>query len=211
MIAYGEVKGFELLRLENYLAKSIIILISGKKRVGKTLVANILADILIDHGYSVEVKSFSNEIKNCAYSFFNWDGKKDEKGRKLLQSIGDTGREYNEDLWVNALINNIEDGLFLSDIYIIDDWRFPNEREFIENLNSFYNFTIRVESTNRGDYKDDDITENSLPVFDLESDGGSCPKNYYDFVVDNSYSEEELRNSLMIILNAIEKMEVNNG
>jgi hypothetical protein len=210
MLAYGEVKAFEILKLDKYLAKSIIILISGKAGVGKSYVSDKLRILLDDKGYDVEIKNLAGGVKQCAYEFFNWNGNKDEKGRKLLQNIGNIGREYNNDLWVEYLIKNIEDSLFYSDVYIIDDWRFPNEKDYIENLKSFYTFTIRVESKYRGDYSDKDVSEQSLPVFQLDSDGGSCPKNYYDFVIDNSYVDKKLEETLITILEAIDKMEINN-
>ena len=41
--------------------------------------------------------------------FMGWNGEKDTKGRKLLQGIGNLGREYDNDAWIELLIKGIED------------------------------------------------------------------------------------------------------
>lgn len=207
MIATGQTKLFELIKLDSYLSKSVIILISGKKGVGKSYIAEKLNILLRNSDYTSEIRSFANGIKKCANEFFYWDGLKNDRGRKLLQSLGNIGREYNPNVWVADLVTSIEDELFLSDVYIVDDWRFPNEKEYLESLGLYVIITVRVESKERGDYADTDISENSLPVFDLQLDGGDCPKNYYDFVIDN---DENIEEKLKTILEVIEKMEVGN-
>ena len=207
MIATGQTKLFELIKLDSYLSKSVIILISGKRGVGKSYIAEKLNNLLRNNDYTSEVRCFANGIKECANSFFYWDGLKNDRGRKLLQNLGNVGREYDKNVWVADLVKSIEDELFLSDVYIVDDWRFSNEKEYLEALGLYIIITLRVESKERGNYTDPDISENSLPVFDLQLDGGDCPENYYDFVIDNSGNIEE---KLKTILEVIEKMEVGN-
>lgn len=207
MIATGQTKLFELIKLNSYLSKSVIILISGKRGVGKSYIAEKLNILLRNNDYTSEIRNFANDIKICARSFFYWDGLKNDRGRKLLQNLGNVGREYDQNVWVADLVKSIEGELFLSDVYIVDDWRFPNEKEYLESLGLYIIITVRIESRERGNYTDSDISENSLPVFDLQWDGGSCPKDYYDFVIDN---DENIEEKLKTILEVIEKMEVGN-
>jgi len=202
MIATGQVKLFELIKLDNYLSKSLVILVSGKKGVGKTYIAEKLCQLLRDNDYTADIKHFADQVKKCAIQFFNWDSVKDTKGRKLLQQIGGIGREYNEDLWVSYLVDSIEEDLFLYDIYIVDDWRFPNEEDYLRKSN-FYVFTVRVESNERGDYSDTDPSEIALPIIKTDSEF----ENYYDFVIDN---DEDIEEKLKTILEVIRKMEVDN-
>ena len=70
--------------------------------------------------------SFAAEVKAIAL-IMGWDGKKDEKGRQLLQDIGMAGRCYNKDIWVSKLAKRLEDAKYL----VIDDVRFQNEADAI--------------------------------------------------------------------------------
>jgi len=110
-----------------------IIGLCGKAGCGKSTIANSLAYSLASKGMSVFVIPLAQPVKEIA-NMFGWDWKKDERGRKLLQQIGtDVGREYNVNIWIDKLKNKL---LQLPDesIVIIDDVRFDNEVEFIENL-----------------------------------------------------------------------------
>ena len=51
--------------------------------------------------------AFADDVKRIAYNYYDWDGKKNELGRKLLQDIGTTGRNYNRDIWANKVIDRI--------------------------------------------------------------------------------------------------------
>ena len=46
--------------------------------------------------------AFANHLKQLAYEF-GWDGKKDERGRALLQDLGMAARKYNPDFWIEQL------------------------------------------------------------------------------------------------------------
>lgn len=70
--------------------------------------------------------SFAAEVKAIAL-LMGWDGKKDEKGRQLLQDIGMAGRRYSKDIWVSKLEKRLEAEKYL----VIDDVRFQNEADAI--------------------------------------------------------------------------------
>ena len=60
------------------------------------------------NGYPAII-SLAAPIKELAEEYFSWDGKKDKKGRRLLQVLGtEAGREYNENLWVDIAIQRFE-------------------------------------------------------------------------------------------------------
>lgn len=92
---------------------------------------NTLADV-IDLEVYIQV-SFAHTLKTVCKDYLGWDGQKDEKGRKLLQTIGMALREYNPDTWINLLENNLY--YYREDKYhfIYTDVRFKNETDYIRN------------------------------------------------------------------------------
>lgn len=116
------------------------ILLTGKVGVGKSEVAKLFFDELY-YRYPAII-SLAAPIKELAKEYFGWDGKKDTKGRRLLQVLGtEAGREYNEDIWANIAIQRFKDST--CGIMIVDDIRFLNEIECIEkSLDHIYVFNI---------------------------------------------------------------------
>ena len=168
----------------------IIVMVSGRAGEGKSTFSEICIDILAKKGIMATIVPFAQGVKDTA-CFMGWDGEKDDKGRKLLQQIGNTGREYDKDIWARKAVDEIREdaGVNLFDIVFIDDWRFPNEGNVI--LTEFPKIAIKVRicrpeefHTLNGTELYDDISETSLP--DVESD-------FYNHVVDNIGSLNELR------------------
>ena len=105
-----------------------IVLISGKAQHGKDTVAKILREHLISDGKRVLVTHYGDLLKYICTQYFDWDGKKDERGRHLLQYIGtDVIRKKNPDLWVNFVAMILRYFHENWDYVIIPDCRFPNE------------------------------------------------------------------------------------
>lgn len=105
-----------------------IILISGKAEAGKTATAKIIQDNLEGHGKKVVITPYGQYVKDTANLVWNWDGKKDEKGRQLLQWWGTNYvRAKDADFWFETVhrLANVLDGVV--DYIIIDDCRFENE------------------------------------------------------------------------------------
>lgn len=105
-----------------------VIAISGHARHGKDTVAQMLQKQLQKDGYTVLMTHYADLLKYICKTFFGWDGRKDEKGRSLLQYVGtDVVRAKNPDYWVDFVsdILNLFDGRW--DYVIIPDTRFPNE------------------------------------------------------------------------------------
>ena len=171
---------------DNVLGKNTIILISGKASVGKTTVGDFLDELLSEIPLNVTSTGFADDLKKVATSIFNWDGRKDSKGRKLLQQIGLIGREYNKNIWVEKLLGDLDSAsIFFPDITIIDDWRFLNEADYFEE--GLYDvFKINVVSDIRGGLRGelgDDISETELDNY-----------TEYDYIVKNNFKTlEELK------------------
>lgn len=169
--------------LDNYIGKGVIVLISGKAGVGKSTLAKLIQTEFSDRGFISVIVPMATGVKNAAVKCFGWDRKKDDNGRKLLQNIGRIGREYNVNLWVSTAMNGAINGgdIFSPDFIIVDDWRFPNEYEFItENYGNEYNiYRVKIISPNRevlsGTDAYNDYSETSLDDY-----------TDFDFVFDNS-------------------------
>lgn len=176
-----------------------VILISGLLKSGKSTLANEIfwrIENEVAYGkkdlYSTMYRySFASKVKEIAKEQFGWDGKKDEKGRRLLQRIGtEVGRAYNKDIWVDyfsEFMNERTNFEKLPTLFIIDDWRFKNEAE---NINFEYEgskYKIRVKR---------DIDRNEDQLNHPSEKGLPTVESYYDFIFDNNYdSIEDMKNS----------------
>jgi len=112
-----------------------VILISGKAQHGKTSTAIILEKNMLLAGKTVVRISFADYVKYICSKYYGWDGRKDEKGRHMLQYVGtDIFRARDEDFWVDNVIRFARVVTQDYDFMLIDDWRFPNEyARWIEN------------------------------------------------------------------------------
>jgi hypothetical protein len=107
-----------------------IVTISAKAQHGKDYTATLLKNGLEDKGYSVLVTHYADLLKYICKQFFDWDGKKDEYGRTLLQKVGTEGvRAVKPDYWVDFIIDILKFFPNEWDYVIIPDTRFPNEIE----------------------------------------------------------------------------------
>lgn len=178
----------EICRKNYPLRKSICVLISGKAGYGKTTLADILVEKAISAGYLAKKYSFAGFLKDVARAMY-WDGKKDDKGRKFLQDLGRIGRDYDQDMWVRhtfEVIENHQDYPF--DFIVIDDWRFPNELDYIKKNQFLYSpLTLNIKV---GPHKLEntelakDISETSLDNFGV-----------FDGVVYNTGTIEDLNST----------------
>ena len=157
----------------------ITLCISGKATSGKTTAAQIICEEFLAESFA-----FGDGVKRVALEL-GWDGKKDARGRKLLQSTGRVGREYNSDLWVNK---SIQEAKRLSpwnkdSICIFSDCRYPNEIARVKH--EMYNvITMIVRRDGVKALKDDSETS-------LDNYGN------WDVVVDNNGSLEEFRSKVV--------------
>jgi len=135
--------------------RTVIILVSGKAGVGKTTFANFVMKHLPPDVKKYSAKgAFATVVKQVA-KMMGWNGQKDDNGRKLLQNVGNVGREYNSDTWVGTLINFLmEVNIIPLDLIIIDDWRFPNELNwFLDKSLEYKVYTVRISAPSRESLK----------------------------------------------------------
>jgi hypothetical protein len=97
---------------------------------GKSTIANLIAERAKMEGHTATVLPFAKPLKDYA-KLLGWDGKKDAKGRRLLQLLGtECGRKcISEDLWVSKWKKALVDLELDNEVIICDDLRFRNEYE----------------------------------------------------------------------------------
>jgi hypothetical protein len=178
--------------------KTVVILLAGKAGNGKTTVAEMLEQKLGEGELTTFRYSFAGPIKYMAIAFMGWDKNKDEKGRKLLQDIGKVGREYDPNIWVKHLLNQMDKkaGIMPFNFVIVDDWRFLNERDYLVQNPLLDVFSVRIHGR-KAELPGEtgkDVSENSLPEAEMDE------MNLYNFVLDNSQDGVELLNEAVEVL-----------
>lgn len=169
-----------------------IICISGKAQHGKTTTANLMKSILEARDERVLITSNAGLVKYVCREFFGWDGKKDDAGRALLQYVGtDIIRKKDPDYWVHFLLDMMTFFEDEWDYVIIDDCRFPNEID--EWL--FDGFDVCHVRVNRDGF-DSPLTDEAKAHKSEHALDNALP----DFVIDNSGSISELKESVEIVL-----------
>jgi hypothetical protein len=101
------------------------IAFAGKMQVGKTTAADHLV-----HRHGFVKYALADPIKEIARDAFEWDGEKDERGRRLLQEIGTVGRHYDSELWLRRLEARLESDS--SPRAVVDDVRLAREVAYLE-------------------------------------------------------------------------------
>lgn len=192
--------------------KTIVILVSGKAGSGKSTVADMVQQKLEDiPSITVMRYGFADPLKYIAKAFMGWDGKKDEKGRKLLQEIGRIGREYEPAVWAKHFFNQLDKraGMFPFNFAVIDDWRFPNELAYLLKNPLLSVVTIRVfgRTVDMPGNTASDISENSLPEVTSEvlTTVPLTEYSVYNFQIENTGQIEILGEKVDAVLAEIEK------
>lgn len=140
------------------------------------------ATALISKGW--RRKAFADHLKILARSF-HWDGKKDERGRALLQDLGMAARKYKPDFWIKQAYFGLTDTHhnYNKLRFVWTDVRFENEAEFIRNRKGVIIRIIRP----------------SLQAGEHESESGQN-KIDADYTVVNDGTVEELHNTILNLL-----------
>ena len=146
--------------------KKRIILINSKARHGKDTLAAYIYKELEDMNKSCLISHNAKAVKDLAYNFYNWDGQKDKKGRKLLIDITDTGYNYDPYFWEKK--NMIND--FIRDVYIIPDWRYISSLDYFKGDNDIV--TVHINRPNFENGLDEklknDKSEQGFEGFDFD-------------------------------------------
>lgn len=115
------------LKMKNKTPRPKIIAISGEARHGKDEFARAVGKILEQKGRTYVKIAYADYVKHIARTVHDWNGKKDEKGRALLQEIGTAARQIDEDFWVSIVEQTISAIYPGVDYVVIPDARYENE------------------------------------------------------------------------------------
>ena len=162
----------------------------GIMTAGKSTFAKA-AQFLLTPFHDAQVCSFAYDVYRIAYEF-GWDGKKDEKGRKLLQFIGtEVGRKYDIDIWLKYALMRLNEKFDNKEgnVAVFDDIRFLNEVEWINDNGGTI---IKVKDNEPKDTK----------ALLHESENG-IPDQFVDFVVINNYNILDTIEQVHGILNEV--------
>lgn len=161
-----------------------VIIINGTAEVGKDKFVSYFKEISSE----LRIKNYSSidRVKQIAEICFGWDGKKNDKSRKLLSEMKRIWTEFNDGPFDN-IINKIEidykwsknKGKNVSKNVYFLHIREPNEISKIKKHYGFDCITLLIK-------KDVDFVPGNLSDQNVD--------NYdYDYIVDNNKSEEELK------------------
>lgn len=104
------------------------ICISGKAQHGKDTLGRAMKDHLESKGFKVLIAHYGDLLKYICKTFLDWNGKKDEAGRTLLQQVGtEVVRRQQPNFWVEFIEKITKMMSDRWDYIIIPDARFPNE------------------------------------------------------------------------------------
>ena len=160
---------------------------SGKARSGKDTAAKMVLK-----KYTGATFAFADDIKKIAYNHFGWHGEKDELGRKLLQDIGTTGRNYDRDIWANKTVDRIQEwSLQSSDnqLAVVTDTRYPNE---IQRIKHEFSDVVTIR-----------ITRDSVKKLKHPSETALDQWTDWDYLVENNGSLEEFQKKILEIMEGI--------
>lgn len=110
------------------------------------------------------VISFAKSLKRLALDL-GWDGKKDERGRRLLQGLGQTLRAYDPDFWIKkADFNPVK----VDTPVFIDDLRFQNELEYLKR-HAFHIVYLKPFGFSMNEKWREDASENDIKPEDCHT------------------------------------------
>ena len=177
----------------------ISYLVPGKSGSGKDMMAQFMKEELAKHGQKALVIHFADAVKWFCRDFLDWDGKKDEVGRTLLQMVGtDIVRAKHPNFWTGIVVGLIQafEPTSNFDVAIVPDARFPNEVDIsLENLKNCV--SIRIERTENGEPWINPVLTEEQRNHPSET---SLDCFAFDYVVHNDEGLELLRESAETIL-----------
>jgi len=169
-----------------------IVLISGKAQHGKTSTALFLEKHLKKAGHRALHINYADYVKFVCGKYFGWDGRKDERGRHILQYVGtDIIRARDENFWVDTVIRFARAIWSDYDFMLLGDWRFPNE--YTRWLENGIDDVIRVRVYRPG-YDNGLTAEQNAHISEIALD--NFPMDFKLFAVDLIELERECRKVL---------------
>ena len=162
----------------------------GKAGSGKDYVAAAMKES-IERKYPkkrVMITHFADLLKYLMATYENWNGEKDEAGRRRLQQLGtDIVRKWDSDYWAKRMCEFIFFYKDMYDIFIVPDLRFVNEYLVVSHiyLSKFILVTCPDNDSVLTEEQQHHISETDL--YDL----GGNPLIKPMFTIENHKDEEE--------------------
>lgn len=169
-----------------------VIILSGKARSGKDLVANYIIDYFKNK--KVKKLSFAYYLKQYVKSISNWNGEESLKPRKLLQNIGIDliKNKIDNKLLIRRVLEDIEVYSYFYDVLVITDARLIDEVDDIKNM---YKDSISIRINRSIDNDLDDYEKNHITEVNLD--------NYnFDYIINND-NIDDLQLSVKKVLEEI--------
>ena len=185
-----------------------LVLISGKAGHGKTTLGKIIKEQLEALGEKVVITNNAYYLKDLLRRYWDWDGKKDERGRWMLQTLGTDiiWNKFNKpNFHVGRMCEDIELCGDKVDFVIVDDVRYLNEVEYPKEKFGDKVIAVRV---NRIDKETGRPFESSLTEEQKKHSSETELDNYaFDYKI-NSESEEMLESWVQnVLIQILENME----
>ena len=179
----------------------LIVGLSGKAESGKDTFAKYATDVVNSCAKYWGLKrilvkrvGFADALKEEASLHYNWNGVKDEKGRSLLQELGQKRRAEDENYWVKKVFSNMQDEMFsfykenpkhIHGVIFITDLRFKNEKEFLSKTKEFSELfgetkfvSVRIERSGHSNRLTAE-QRNNISECDLDDE-------VFDYIVENN-------------------------
>ena len=176
------------------------IILSGKSGSGKDMTAQFMKEELAKHGQKALVIHYADAVKWFCRDFLDWDGKKDEVGRTLLQMVGtDIVRAKHPNFWVGIVVGLIQafEPYKDFDVAIIPDARFPNEVNIsLEHLKNSVSVRIERKNADGTDWINPTLTEDQRN----HPSETSLDCFAFDYVIHNDEGLDTLRESAITVL-----------
>ena len=181
-----------------------VVVIAGQARVGKTTLANLIAEEAFNLGMKPVLLSFAEPIKAQARELGYTKEDKPDKYREFCQELGNRMREENPDHWVEIYEQRLKDIIdneaqevmdgrkYWEYCVITDDCRYMNELEMCSNYNCtsiFLSFGTRDIPDKNGEWRQhpSEFLANRL------ASGKQFTKLVTDYVT-NDKGEDHLKN-----------------
>lgn len=179
----------------------LVIGIHGPMGAGKSTVSSMIRQL--SHG-PVEVIPFAKALKDYC-KLLGWDGKKDARGRRLLQLIGtECGRQcIDEDIWVDKW-KEVVNTFFFSNpggIVVVDDLRFYNEWIGVRSNTNCHLIKIKGRGFHISIWHKIklSLTKNvGLPL--VHKSEIPLPDNCFDSIIENTGNLQDLQDEVTHIL-----------
>ena len=114
------------------------IAISGPMCSGKSTMAKLICSLNDNY----KIYSFGQKIKDLAKELFDMG---DIKDRSLLINIANKMKDINQNVWINYILKECKD----EDFCVIDDLRFENELNVLNNSDDWHFIVLQVPKEER--------------------------------------------------------------